>query len=111
MAILGALAARRSGKPTEADRFLDEALVGTPSFAAWPAPVALYLKRELSAQSLLDSVSNDREATEARAFLGFDRLTAGDRPSALEHLRWVRDHGLRESIAHDLARATLDRLE
>ena len=54
---------------------------------------------------------NDREATEAHAFLGLDRLIAGDRPAAVEHLRWVREHGLRESIALDLARATLQRLE
>ncbi|MBV8555966.1 MAG: hypothetical protein JO116_10400, partial [Planctomycetaceae bacterium] len=110
MAILGALGARRAGHTVEAQAFLDEAIAGTPPLL-WPMPVLRYLNHEIPAQVLLDATKDDREATEAHAFLGLDLLQSGDHPGALEHLRWVRDHGIRRSIATDVAHATLDRIE
>ena len=74
-------------------------------------PVLRYLNREIPAQVLLDAARGDREATEAHAFLGLDLLQSGDHSGALEHLRWVRDHGISHSIATDVVRATLDRIE
>ena len=49
--------------------------------------------------------------TEARAVVGLDLLHRGERSAGVEHLRWVRDHGLDRSIARDLAREALRQIE
>jgi tetratricopeptide (TPR) repeat protein len=110
MAILGALAARRAGHEAEARVFLDGALADH-STGPWPAPVLRYLRRIEPAKSLLESARTDTQKTEARVFLGVDLLQSGDRKAAFEHLRWVRDQGVKHSIATDLARETLRRME
>jgi tetratricopeptide (TPR) repeat protein len=108
MALLGALAARRDGRDLAADAFLDEALANTRP--GWPAPLFRYLKGQTTAADLVAAAGDDpaREA-EARAVIGFDLFGRGDRPVALDHLRWVLDHGTDRSMAKDLARATLHR--
>ncbi len=110
MAILGALASRRAGRGPEAEAFLDEAIVNI-SPRSWPAPVLRYLKHLITAEALLDSAADDRQMTEARAFLGLDLLDAGHRTAAVEHLRWVCEHGVDRIVAPDLAREALRRIE
>jgi hypothetical protein len=60
---------------------------------------------------LLKAATTEIQQTEAHAFLALDLLEDGDRNRALEHLRWMRDHGVAGSIAGDLAKATLRRVD
>ena len=77
----------------------------------WPVAVLRYLRGELTEAALLGFAVSARQQTEAHAFIGLDHLLAGDRAGAIPHLQWARDHGDDGSIAHDVARATLVRLE
>lgn len=110
MAILGALAARQEGHETEAVAFLDEALKAVDPFD-WPSPLLRYLRRDVSAQILLDSAYDLAKKTEARTFFAIDRLQAGDTTTAIANLRWVRDRGLARSSARDLAHGVLNRVD
>jgi hypothetical protein len=69
------------------------------------------LRGDLNEDGLLRAAGGDRQRAEAHAFLGLDRCRAGDRRAGLDHLRFVTDHGPAGSIAVDVARATLGRLE
>ncbi len=110
MALLGVLAARQAGHDREAAVFLDEALANSRP-RAWPSPLFRYLKRTLPSMDLLSAADAPDKLTEARAVIGLDLLRRGERDAALEHLRWVRDHGLDGSVARDLVRETLRRIE
>jgi tetratricopeptide (TPR) repeat protein len=111
MTILGYLSARWAGNAAEAQAFLEDALGrASASQATWPAPILRYFRREISAAALLKAATTDSQQTEAHAFLALDLLQNGDRSRASEHLRWVRDQGVAASIAGDLARATLARI-
>jgi tetratricopeptide (TPR) repeat protein len=109
MAVLAVLGAREDKRSTDASRALDEALANI-SPSAWPAPFLLYLRGARSEADLLRAATSDKQQAEMHAFLGIDRLQAGDRTRALAHLRWARDHASPGSIAADLARAVLSRL-
>jgi tetratricopeptide (TPR) repeat protein len=110
MALLAVLGAR--GTPREADvrRLLDEALASLNA-RAWPVPILHYFRGDLSEAGLVQAANGLRQQTEVHAFLGLDRLQAGDRTAALSHLTWVREHGSPGSIASDVARAVLGRIE
>jgi tetratricopeptide (TPR) repeat protein len=110
MALLAVLGAR--GTPREADvrRLLDEALASLNA-RAWPVPILRYFRGDLSEAALVQAANGLRQQTEVHAFLGLDRLQAGDRTAALTHLTWVREHGSPGSIASDVARAVLRRIE
>ena len=82
-----------------------------PPQATWPRPILRYFRREISASVLLKAATTEIQQTEAHAFLALDLLENGDRDRAIEHLRWVRDHGVPGSIAGDLAKATLRRVD
>ena len=110
MAILAALAARQAQRPEDAKRVLDEA-VANISPRLWPVPVLRYLQGELTETALLGLAGSTRQQAEARTFIGLDRLRSGDRAGAVLHLQWARDHGSDGSIALDVARGTLARLE
>jgi tetratricopeptide (TPR) repeat protein len=110
MALLGFLSARSARKDEDAQAFLDD-VTDKSSKDMWPQPVLLCFKRAISPASLLNSAKNEIQKTEAHTFLALDSLHVGDRKTALEHLRWVRDHGVSGSIASDLARATLERFD
>jgi hypothetical protein len=60
---------------------------------------------------LLKAAGNDTQKTEAHTFLGLELLNCGDLKQAREHLTWVRDRGASRSIATDLAKATLERID
>ncbi len=93
MAVLAVLGARQDRRPADADRALDEALVNL-SPRSWPTPCLLYLRGDRSEAALLESATSDRQQTEAHAFLGVDRLQAGDRAGSAPGptLHWARDH-------------------
>jgi tetratricopeptide (TPR) repeat protein len=110
MAILGTLGARRVGRESEADGFLAEAIANTPP-RTWPAPVLRHLRGTTTVEALLDAAIDDSQKTEAHAFVGVDRLFAGDQAAALEHLRWVLQHGVKSTLAIELAQETLRRIE
>jgi tetratricopeptide (TPR) repeat protein len=110
MVLLGYLAARRAGKEEDAQAFLDEAK-DQISGDAWPQPVLRLFRREISPRSLLGAAKTETQETEAHTFLALDMLNLGDRRGAIEHLVWVRDHGVSRSIATDVARATLERID
>jgi tetratricopeptide (TPR) repeat protein len=110
MAILAAMAARQAQRPEDAKRVLDEALANM-SPRLWPVPVLRYLQGELTETALLGLAVSTRQQAEAHTFIGLDRLRAGDRAGAVLHLHWARDHGSDGSIALDVARGTLARLE
>ena len=109
MALLGVLGARQAGNDAAAGTLLDEAIANaTPG--AWPLPVLRYLRHDFSTASLLESVANETQKTEAHTFVALELLHRGNRKGAREHLDWVRDHGLSRSIAADVASATRERL-
>jgi tetratricopeptide (TPR) repeat protein len=110
MAVLAVLGARQAGRAADGQRVLDEALVNL-SPRVWPAPVLRYLRGDLNEDGLLRAAGGDRQRAEAHAFVGLDRCRAGDRKAGLDHLRSVKEHGAAGSIAMDVARATLGRLE
>ncbi len=110
MALLAVLGARGTEREAAARQVLDEALTHLPH-RAWPSPILAYFRGELTAAALLQAAVGARQETEAHAFLGLDRFQAGDRAAALPHLRWARDHGAAGSIATDIARAILSRIE
>ena len=110
MAVLAVLGSRQAGRPAAGKRVLDEALVNL-SPRAWPVPVLRYLNADLSETGLLDSAVSKRQQTEAHAFIGLVRLQGGDREIAREHLRWAKENGSADSIAGDVARSALGRLD
>ena len=84
-------------------RLLDEAIANLNG-RAWPVPILRYFRGELTEAALLQTATGLRQQTEVHAFVGLDRLQAGDRTGALPHLQWARDHGTPGSIATDVAR-------
>jgi tetratricopeptide (TPR) repeat protein len=109
MAMLAALGARGTPREAEARRLVDEALVNRPR-RTWPAPVLRYLRREIDQDALLRSAAGSRQLAEAHAFIGLDRLQAGDRNGARPHLEYARDNGAPGSIAADVSRAAVIRI-
>ena len=110
VALLGVLAERQAGHESAASAMLDEALANTQP-PSWPAPLFRYLKRTVTSSSLLASADTPEKMTEARAVIGLDLLGRGERSAAIEHLQWVQDHGVKHSIAKDLAHEALRRAE
>jgi tetratricopeptide (TPR) repeat protein len=110
MALVAYFGYRQAGRGTAAEKLLDEALTKLDS-AAWPYPVARYLKRELKEEDLLALATNTDKLTEAHAYIGLDLSLSGERAAALPHLRWVRDNGNKKFVEYPLALAELARLE
>jgi tetratricopeptide (TPR) repeat protein len=110
MAVLAVLSSRQAGRPAEGERVVAEALVNL-SPRVWPVPVLRYMKGDLNEESLLQTAVSKRQQTEAHAFIGLLRLQHGDRKGAREHLRWATENGSAGSIAGDVARAALARID
>jgi tetratricopeptide (TPR) repeat protein len=110
MAVLAVLGARQAGRREDGDRVLDEAITNL-SPRLWPVPVLRYLRGQITENALLEAATSSRHRAEAHTFLGFDRLRAGDRAGAIIHFTWARNNGAVGSIAADVARATLSRVD
>lgn len=111
--VLEALAHRRAGRARAARRALEEAdsAVPAPVKAAWPWPVVLYLRGGITGQDLLAAAGTEARRLEARAYLGLALAASGKRTEALDHLRWVVEHGNPSLLEYDVARAEVRRLE
>ncbi|QEH36150.1 TPR repeat-containing protein YrrB [Aquisphaera giovannonii] len=110
MALLGVLSARRAGHEEEGRRALDEAIAGVPP-GLWPLPLLHYLRHDITGTAVLEKAKGETQQAEAHAVVGLDLLRRGDRKGAIEHLRWVRDHGPSKSVFFDVAGATLRDLD
>lgn len=108
-AFIGALSARRLGRPDEADVILKAAAPRAP--APWATSVMAFLQGSLPATDLLSRARHNGEATEAHAYVGLSASVAGRREEALEHLRWVRDRGSRAYTEYLASVGELERLE
>jgi tetratricopeptide (TPR) repeat protein len=78
---------------------------------AWPYAVLQYLNGSLSLSDLLIQAKTNDEQTEAHAYAGLDLSLKGERDTALEHLRWVRDNGNRRFVEYQMAIAEIAKLE
>lgn len=111
MAALGALAHRRAGRDPAAYAFLEEAMAKLPRQDAWPKPVLLFLNGDLTGEKLIERAGNDVQRAEAHALFALNLLRQNKTKEAREHLEWARDNASERSIAADLARATLARVD
>ncbi|HMF57391.1 MAG TPA: tetratricopeptide repeat protein [Pyrinomonadaceae bacterium] len=109
MVILAALGYRRAGRDADAKQILDTAFRRSNN-GAWPFPIINYLRGEMTAESLLAiAIDNDR-MTEARAYIGMDLMLKGRNEEAVQHFRWVREHGNRRFVEYNLAAIEIERL-
>lgn len=98
---------RQSG--AEAREILDEAAARLNT-SAWPYPVIAYLRRELTADRLMQTAVTNNDKTEAHAYVGMDLLLTGRVEDAREHFVWVRDYGNKRFVEYTLALAELGRM-
>lgn len=111
MALLGALAARADNRTYAADAFVDEALANL-RFDVWPSAAFRYLKGSVGPAELIAQAGDDPDKQMlARTVVGRDLVSRGQIEAARGHLARVRDAGPSRSIARDLARETLRRLD
>jgi tetratricopeptide (TPR) repeat protein len=110
MAVLAVLGSRQAKRQADGDRVASEALANL-SARAWPVPVLGYMKGSLSETALLQAAVSKRQQTEAHAFIGLVRLQGGDKKGASDHLRWATENGSAGSVAGDVARSALSRIE
>ena len=108
--IFGHFAARRAGTQAMADQFLELA-PRVLNVGAWPYPVIKHLRGEIGEPELLAAAIDDDKRTEAHCYLGLDHEIKGEKDKALDHFRWVRDHGNRDFFEYPVALAELVRLE
>jgi lipoprotein NlpI len=74
--------------------------------------VISYVRDELTAEALLGSAgTNNDRLTEAHGYLGMDLLLKDQKDGALQHFRWVREHGNRNFVEYTMAVIELSRLE
>ena len=110
LALLAHFGYRQAKRETEAGKVLDEATAQLDAIT-WPNAVLRYLRREITAQSLLTAPMNNDQMTEARAYLGMDLALAGKKDEALVHLRWVKEYGNRNFVEYPMAVTEISRLE
>jgi ribosomal protein L15E len=70
-----------------------------------------FMQARLAPQIFLSSARGVDQQTEAHAYVGFMLLQAGRQADALEHLRWVKEHGTKTFYEYRLATSELERLE
>ncbi len=108
--ILGHLAARLAHDATEARAFLERAR-GKVDADSWPYPVVELFRGEIDEPALLAAATDDDLRTGARCYLGLAHELKDDKEQALDHFRWVRDHGNPGFVEYWIAVAELERLE
>jgi lipoprotein NlpI len=77
---------------------------------SWQATIVAYLSGRVTPEVLLKKASNEL-LTEAHAYIGIKESIDGDRQTALLHLQWVKDKGLRYYTEYGLALGELERIE
>src|SRR5262249_26239873 len=98
-----------AGREDQARRLLDRGAEHCNS--AWPLPVFRYLRHEIDAKALLDTACDNDKMTEARTDLGLDLMLTGRTDEAIEHFRWVQEHGNKDFGEYLIAVAELKRLQ
>ena len=101
---------RQLERKAEAARLLDEAVTRIDT-SVWPSPVIQYLRHALTIEGLLAQSTDNDKLTEAHAYAGLELAQNGDRASALEHLRWVKENGNKNFVEYPLALAEIARIE
>ena len=105
-----AIAARRAGRPADADAALDLAEKLEPP-QEWTRTVLRFLQGRLDDMPFMRAAGNVGEQTEARTYLGFKLALAGRDDEAVSHFRWVAERGAKGYLEYDLARNELNRLK
>jgi tetratricopeptide (TPR) repeat protein len=106
--IVGSLAARIGKDDHTAKEFLGP-LAAKLDTTQWPYPLVRYLRADLSEPGLLALATDDDKRTEAHAYVGLDLLAKGQPDRAIEHFRWVKEHGNPSFTEYTMALAELDR--
>ena len=109
-AFLGVIAARRLDRDAEATELLSRITPALPA-RSWPLTVAEYMQGHFTPAAFLSKADNNGQETEARTYIAFSLVDAGQRDEAKKHLQWVKDKGDRNYTEYDLAVAELKRLE
>jgi tetratricopeptide (TPR) repeat protein len=107
MVLVAHFGSRQSG--ADARGILDEASARLNT-SAWPYPVIAYLRRELTADRLMQTAVTNNDKTEAHAYVGMDLLLNGHVEEARAHFAWVRDYGNKRFVEYALALAELGRM-
>lgn len=107
--ILGYLCARGQQAPEIANQFLDDAAGKVSN--RWPAPLIPLLSGDAGEKEFLALATDERKLTMAHCYLGLAAEFQGQREKAIEHYRWIQDHGNQAVSEFHLAIAKLRRLE
>lgn len=110
MAIVAYFGHTQARREAEARRVLEEAARHGDT-SSWPFPVIEYLRGEVSAQDLFMSAPDDAKKRKARAYIGVNLSLQGDHKAALDHLRWVKDHGSPGTVEFALALSEMERIK
>jgi tetratricopeptide (TPR) repeat protein len=105
-----ALAARRAGRPAEADAALALA-EKAESPKEWTRTVLRYLQGRLDDAQFMRAAGDIGEQTEARTYTGFSLALAGRNDEAVAHFRWVVERGAKNYLEYSLAKNELNRLK
>ena len=105
-----ALAARRAGRPADADASLALAEKAEPS-QEWTQTVLKFLQGRLDDAQFMRAAGDIGEQTEARTYLGFKLALAGREDEAVAHFRWVAERGAKSYLEYTLAKNELNRLK
>jgi tetratricopeptide (TPR) repeat protein len=105
-----ALAARRAGRPADADAALALAEKAEPP-QEWTRTVLGFLQGRLGDVEFLRAADDIGQQTEARTYLGFKLALAGREDEAVAHFRWVADRGAKTYLEYELAKNELNRLK
>jgi hypothetical protein len=103
-------AALRDGQPDQATKLLGEAERRCDT-AAWPYPIIKYLRGEIDEATLTAAASDSDRMTELNCFLGLGCLQKEKREAALDHFRWVMEHGNPDLTQYAISPAELDHLK
>jgi tetratricopeptide (TPR) repeat protein len=105
-----ALAARRAGRPADAEAALAIAEKSEMS-EEWTLLILRFLQGFLDEGQLLRAAGNVGRQTEARTYIGFTLAIEGREDEALAHFRWVAERGAKSSMEYELAKNELNRLK
>jgi hypothetical protein len=108
--ILGDLAARMAKDEAAAKEFLGP-IAKRLDASAWPYPVVQFLRGEIDEAKLLALAVDTDMQTDAHGYLGLYHELAGRKAEALVHYRWVKEHGTKWYLSHEIALAGMARLE
>jgi tetratricopeptide (TPR) repeat protein len=106
---VAALNSMRHKRAEQAKEILDE-IGANVDAKSWQATIVAYLSGRLTSEVFLNKASKEL-LTEAHTYIGIKANIDGDRQTALLHLQWVKDKGLRYYTEYGLALGELERIE